>query len=246
MIETEQTALLQRILEAPADDIPRLIYADWLEEKGQDKRAEFIRVSCRLHIPQCQLWPRCLQIHHFPFVGGAKEISQCINCVQRAKGIQRERELLSAGIAPGGFLEAETLVTGMPAPSGILWRRGFMHTIQCTWDTWKECGPSTVQQQPIEEVEIAGLAPSRDYGQYCWNAHHEHGIPPESVLPRELVNPMSAVVGKNNGSAVGNLAMFPSLKEALAALSDACLIHAKSPQWSNRRIGLHSSRNRVD
>src|SRR5580704_16967148 len=38
---------LQAILDDPADDTPRLIYADWLEERG-DPRGEFIRVQCEL------------------------------------------------------------------------------------------------------------------------------------------------------------------------------------------------------
>jgi uncharacterized protein (TIGR02996 family) len=34
------------------DDTPRLVYADWLEENGQDERAEFIRVQIeRAHLP---------------------------------------------------------------------------------------------------------------------------------------------------------------------------------------------------
>lgn len=41
-------AFIQSIREAPGDDAPRLIYADWLEEHGQAERAEFIRVQCRL------------------------------------------------------------------------------------------------------------------------------------------------------------------------------------------------------
>jgi len=32
----------------PGDDTPRLIYADWLSEQGQDARAEFITVDCAL------------------------------------------------------------------------------------------------------------------------------------------------------------------------------------------------------
>jgi uncharacterized protein (TIGR02996 family) len=40
-------AFLSAILEAPDDDTPRLIYADWLEERG-DPRAEFIRIQCEL------------------------------------------------------------------------------------------------------------------------------------------------------------------------------------------------------
>jgi uncharacterized protein (TIGR02996 family) len=45
-------AFLQIILENPDDDAPRLIYADWLEERG-DPRGEFIRVQCELaRLPQ--------------------------------------------------------------------------------------------------------------------------------------------------------------------------------------------------
>jgi uncharacterized protein (TIGR02996 family) len=41
----ESNALLQAVLAAPEDDTPRLVYADWLEEHGDDARAEFIRVQ---------------------------------------------------------------------------------------------------------------------------------------------------------------------------------------------------------
>jgi uncharacterized protein (TIGR02996 family) len=44
---THDDAFLQSILEAPDDDSPRLIYADWLDERG-DPRAEFLRLECRL------------------------------------------------------------------------------------------------------------------------------------------------------------------------------------------------------
>jgi uncharacterized protein (TIGR02996 family) len=40
-------AFLRSILENPDDDTPRLVYADWLEERD-DPRGEFIRVQCRL------------------------------------------------------------------------------------------------------------------------------------------------------------------------------------------------------
>src|SRR6266702_3050247 len=43
----DHDTFLQAIIEAPDDDTPRLIYADWLEERG-DPRGEFIRVQCAL------------------------------------------------------------------------------------------------------------------------------------------------------------------------------------------------------
>jgi uncharacterized protein (TIGR02996 family) len=39
-------ALFRAVCESPADDTPRLAYADWLEENGRPERAEFIRLQC--------------------------------------------------------------------------------------------------------------------------------------------------------------------------------------------------------
>src|SRR5258707_731391 len=44
---THDDAFLQAIIDRPDDDAPRLIYADWLDERG-DPRGEFIRVQCAL------------------------------------------------------------------------------------------------------------------------------------------------------------------------------------------------------
>src|SRR5262245_47166997 len=41
-------SFLKAIVENPADDTPRVIYADWLEEHGEHDRAEFIRDQCAL------------------------------------------------------------------------------------------------------------------------------------------------------------------------------------------------------
>jgi uncharacterized protein (TIGR02996 family) len=41
----EHGGLLQAVLDAPEDDTPRLVYADWLEENDEPARAEFIRVQ---------------------------------------------------------------------------------------------------------------------------------------------------------------------------------------------------------
>jgi uncharacterized protein (TIGR02996 family) len=48
---THDDAFLQDIAAKPADDAPRLIYADWLDEHGgpaEAARAAFIRAQCRL------------------------------------------------------------------------------------------------------------------------------------------------------------------------------------------------------
>ncbi len=52
----DEDALLNGIAADPAADLPRLVYADWLEEHGQDMRAEFIRVQCE--IAKLEVGPR--------------------------------------------------------------------------------------------------------------------------------------------------------------------------------------------
>jgi uncharacterized protein (TIGR02996 family) len=47
---TDRDALYRSILAHPADDTPRLVYADWLEENGRAEEAEFIRLECRLEV----------------------------------------------------------------------------------------------------------------------------------------------------------------------------------------------------
>ncbi len=42
---TEREALLRAVCEHPDDDTPRLVFADWLDEHGEDERAEFVRVQ---------------------------------------------------------------------------------------------------------------------------------------------------------------------------------------------------------
>jgi uncharacterized protein (TIGR02996 family) len=44
---TDGEQLLGAILDVPADDAPRLVYADWLDEHGDADRAEFIRLGVR-------------------------------------------------------------------------------------------------------------------------------------------------------------------------------------------------------
>ena len=43
----EEAAFLELVRASPEDDLPRLIFADWLDERG-DPRGEFIRIQCAL------------------------------------------------------------------------------------------------------------------------------------------------------------------------------------------------------
>src|SRR5262245_14016045 len=52
---SDRAALIGAVLDHPADDTPRLVFADWLEENDQPERAEFIRVQIELaKLPKAQ------------------------------------------------------------------------------------------------------------------------------------------------------------------------------------------------
>lgn len=46
---TTEDALIAAVIAAPDDDLPRLVYADWLEENGRLEYADFIRCQCRIN-----------------------------------------------------------------------------------------------------------------------------------------------------------------------------------------------------
>ncbi|MBY0456947.1 MAG: TIGR02996 domain-containing protein, partial [Gemmataceae bacterium] len=45
---TTEDALLAAVAANPADDLPRLVYADWCDENDRPVRAEFIRLQIEI------------------------------------------------------------------------------------------------------------------------------------------------------------------------------------------------------
>jgi uncharacterized protein (TIGR02996 family) len=53
---TPREAFYEAIRDEPTDDTPRLVFADWLDDQGEEDRAEFIRLQCqraRMSDPLC-------------------------------------------------------------------------------------------------------------------------------------------------------------------------------------------------
>jgi uncharacterized protein (TIGR02996 family) len=47
---SQHDALLRAICESPGDNLPRLAFADWLEENGQEEQAQFIRADIAMSL----------------------------------------------------------------------------------------------------------------------------------------------------------------------------------------------------
>jgi uncharacterized protein (TIGR02996 family) len=121
----DEDALLNGIAADPAADLPRLVYADWLEEHGHDLRAEFIRVQCE--IAKLEVGPRA-------------EIDRNVHLWRR------QQELLDGHL--------DKLLKGVPyrplmdlTPSPRFYR-GFLDEFQVTSEELSNHGESLVGMRP--------------------------------------------------------------------------------------------------
>ncbi len=133
-----QALLLAEVIASPGDDAPRLIFADWLQDHGQEKRAEHIRIQIELaNVPDCM---------HPGF-----QASACVWCNRRDDLRRREREMLDDhwhewipavdGLAvyhhhEHGWVQKRTGQDGVFCP--VTFRRGFVASVKLPLATW--CG----------------------------------------------------------------------------------------------------------
>ncbi len=158
MTATDGAGLLDAILAAPDDDVPRLVCADWLDDNGQAERAEFVR----LQIAREKDHPYFLCLPE----------RSCKNC-------RRERALLDAcgyGWCDGLFGEDWKVYGAV-----ITFRRGFVESIRCPLAAWQQHGTAIVRKQPVTWVELTDRQPLEESGFFLWA--WEDG---ESVRPHRL------------------------------------------------------------
>lgn len=149
------------IVARPHDDVPRLILADWLEDHGAPKRAQFIRLQ--------------IEAHNIPLVGVHASDCACRRCsatreadkILRAKMTGPSRRWLWAG-QPLNALELHTtgglgrIALGWRSSGGgiLTYARGFVEGITTRLEVWRKFGPAAVAAQPILWVKAGD--PYRD------------------------------------------------------------------------------------
>lgn len=131
--------LLREILERPEDDTARLAYADWLEENGQQPRAEFIRDSEAVRLANFSIPDR---MAFLPFV-----VEGCWLCTD----------------AEGGWLLFDA-VTGDEVADRVVVRLGFIEAVSCTSENWLTWADRLLSQHPIRTVRLLTEPHERDFG----------------------------------------------------------------------------------
>lgn len=174
-------ALLAGILAHPEEDAPRLVFADYLQEQGQEERAEFIRVQVELARIHPEADPKK---GIYPLFERWKELDR------------RERELLAVpdwrNAAVWFCWDGTHLQNIWGGPSGnrhptlairpgeldgtdreclhCSLSRGFVDAVTCTSEDWLSHAEELLKEQPVREVvlttdmrvEICGLHDERN------------------------------------------------------------------------------------
>ena len=196
---TERDVLLRAILADPADDAPRLIFADWLDEHGHSLRAHFIRVSIAVHRKE----------------PGSGEFKRAIDAAGMSlDDLSWAGAALDPGWHDGGLSNAE-------------WDRAFISAIHCPVDTFVRRAKSIFLTQPIVNVFLSDRQPHLESGFWGWTNEIENdssGTPgdvPTHSIPACLMAPYLHASRQGGFSRQGAFYLSPEL--ALAALSNACV-----------------------
>ncbi len=160
----DRDCLLSAILESPADDLPRLVCADWLEENGEPERAEFIRVQIEI-VRLEAIVSRWSKTPSNKKGGAAGDGAEAGAALAKAQNMQaRERELWTPPLNRDWIKSLPmlaTLLIGNDQPSrGMLtWgfiSRGFVSSITLPRSALLHL-PSILRTQPIERITCEGV-----------------------------------------------------------------------------------------
>jgi uncharacterized protein (TIGR02996 family)/excisionase family DNA binding protein len=207
MSRTEQ-GLLQTILETPSDDVPRLVYADWLDEHGQSPRADFIRTQIRLaRSPDCG--------HGFPD-----------ETCERCAWLKTEDDLLTqhgnawlASLSGEGWRWCRyPQFTGQRL---ACFRRGFVSFVLLSTDEFIHNARQLVRAHPLERIQLSDRVPAGpdDEDGYVWQRGSGLDAQPHQI-PSVLCS--SGPDGFPDGL------HWATAADALEALSQVCLAAARS------------------
>lgn len=141
-------ALQSAIRACPDDDAPRLIYADWLQENGDEPRAEFIRAQ----IAVARGSSRRTVLYRF-------RVAKLLAAHSR----EWFPDCFGCGVTPHPKKFRE--FSQCPPYQAALVSRGFLSHIGCRMRDWERLGPTLVMSQPLEAITIGDREPAAEWSE---------------------------------------------------------------------------------
>jgi uncharacterized protein (TIGR02996 family) len=206
---TDGEALIRSVLANPADDAPRLVYADWLEERGRAEDAEFIRVQIELARLGFD------GAFHVDSQGRLQRMPAHIERLQ-----ERQLELWMGG---AGRPELHKELANWPMTihpmrgQSLRIRRGFVERVASFAEIFIAVAAGLFRHQPVTRISLVDRQPFHTGSGYGWA--RKVGRDTFGSVPTILWPYLSAGDGPVE---------FPTADEAEAALSRACVQYGRT------------------
>jgi uncharacterized protein (TIGR02996 family) len=142
---------LQRIRAYPDDDLPRLLYADWLEQRDEP-RAEFIRIQ--IARARLEAWlAAATEPHPHAVPEGKSQPSR----LPLSQYMQLHRQLVNRESSLLARYRGQWLMPMRGIICGAEFRRGFVESIRITARAFLEHAPRLFALTPLRHVQILDL-----------------------------------------------------------------------------------------
>lgn len=183
-MKTDRECLLHAVLANPDDDLPRLVFADWLNDNGEPERAEFIRIQCRLGDSD-RLRPLTWREARIMLSAASRPDEYLSN---------RANELLARD--PLMFLGGAAFDVGVKFGMSLGWSRGFVSHVPGRLADLERYLPDIVREHPVATVAVTDRRPSpSQYGSsVVWDnagrppiRNFAFGPHPDSVIPENIM-----------------------------------------------------------
>ena len=206
---SDRATFLRAILDAPADDASRLVFADWLDEHGcrvGAVTAAFVRRQVWNKTPHPNV-PLTTLAELEPFIGP----------LPHAYGYNVSR----SGVAEVGYADG----------SRFFYRRGFLDEVHATLPKFLEWSAALFGAHPVTEVTLTGVEPYWNGAGWCWydasRPPPHNDVPDAANLPGDLFDRVAGhVAGRSRWK--GYPTRDAARDAALAALSRACVAFGRS------------------
>jgi uncharacterized protein (TIGR02996 family) len=137
---TDRQAFLRAIRESPDDDLPRLVYADWLEEHGEPGRASLFRV-------QVEVGPG----KHGMASDRELELLTNASLLHEIAALPQDAWMLFPHRHCAAF-EAQHKATGAILFCQMV--RGFVEKVTCTAEAWRSFADALLAEHPIQWIGL--------------------------------------------------------------------------------------------
>lgn len=148
-------SLLSAIIADPDNDLPRLIAADWWQERGEEERAEFVRLQCELvridrKVEVCEFcgtldW----SVHRVP--------CRVLDLRRRDSRTRSHRWLAGT---PLGLTRMKIGRRGVEESRFVFsswFKRGFVESIGCCLSDWRAHADAICAGYPLRSVDLAAI-----------------------------------------------------------------------------------------